>query len=340
MRNNGAMAVTMTMVAKEAGVSVSTVSHVINGTRPVAEATRRDVLMAMDRLGFTHQPVARSLAAGATVTVGVAVPLSENPFHQELLAGIEGEARRQNFAVLVSDTSDDAGREREVVANLVAHHVRGLLISPTAGWTQRAARVVRDHQVPFVLVDRLQNAAVDQVGVENERATASLVEHLISKGHRRIACISGKDGLSTTAEREAGFRAALTAGGVPIDESLIVSGESSDNAGRRAMRGLLTRPDPPTAAFIGNDAMTMGAMRAMQELGRSAPDDIALVCFDDPPWGDLCDPPLTAIAQPTFAMGARAVQMLARRLHDPEAPAQTLRLNGEIAHRRSCGCVA
>ena len=124
---------TMRDIAQRAGVSKATVSHVINGTRPVAEVTRRQVLDAMDRLGFTHQPVARSLAAGNTTTIGVAIPLSGNPFHQELFAGIEGEARRQRFSVFVSDTSDEPEREREVIANLIAHHVRGVLVSPTAG---------------------------------------------------------------------------------------------------------------------------------------------------------------------------------------------------------------
>jgi len=332
------MAVTMTQVAKEAGVSVSTVSHVINGTRPVAQGTRRQVLDAMERLGFTHQPVARSLAAGSTTTIGVAIPLSGNPFHQELFAGIEGEARRQHFSVLVSDTSDDPRREREVVANLIAHHVRGVLVSPTGGWAKGGARVVREHQLPCVLVDRLQSAPVDQVGVENERSTAMLVEHLVVKGHTRIGCLSGREGLSTTDERVAGYAAALRAAGLPVDDDLVVSGDSTDSGGRRAMRTLLALADPPTAVFIANDSMSLGALRALKEAGRRVPDDLALVCFDDPPWGDLAVPGLTAIAQPTFAMGARAVQLLARRLVDPDAPPQTLRLRGEVTHRGSCGC--
>ncbi len=338
LRNDGHMAVTMTQVAKAAGVSVSTVSHVINGTRPVAEVTRRQVLDAMDRLGFTHQPVARSLAAGNTTTIGVAIPLSGNPFHQELFAGIEGEARRQRFSVFVSDTSDEPEREREVIANLIAHHVRGVLVSPTAGWARGASRVVRDHQLPCVLVDRLQHQPIDQVGVENERATAMLVEHLVVKGHRRIACISGRDGLSTTDERVSGYRAALRSAGLPIDDRLVVGGDSTDSGGRRAMRALLALEDAPTAVFVGNDSMSLGVLRALREAGRVVPRDIALVCFDDPPWGDLATPGLTAIAQPTFAMGARAVQLLARRIADPDATPQTLRLRGEVTHRSSCGC--
>lgn len=317
---------------------MSTVSHVVNGTRPVAEETRVQVLAAMARLGFTHHPVARSLAAGATVTVGVAIPLSGNPFHQELLAGIEGEARQQGFTVLVSDTADDPERERDVIAKLVAHHVRGVLASPTTGWATGASRVLRDHQVPVVLVDRLHDSGVDQVGVENERSTAALIEHLIAAGHSRIACIAGLEGLATTRERVAGFRNALRAANLPLEDDLVVGGCSTDAGGRRAMRTLMSRTAPPTAVFVANDAMTMGALRALQEMGLRAPQDVAMVCFDDPPWGDLCDPPLTAVAQPTFAMGARAVQLLARRLGDPAAVPRVLRLSGEVAHRRSCGC--
>lgn len=328
----------MTAVAREAGVSVSTVSHVINGTRPVAPRTRELVLETMERLGFTHRPVARSLAAGANPTVGIALPMSSNPFLGELVAGIDGEAMRQGLSVVVSDTGEDAQREERAVANLIAHHISGLVIAPTVGWEDRALRVLREHPVPFVVVDRIQEMRIDQVGVENEHCTASLVEHLLARGYRRIACIGGLSGLPTTVERVEGFCVAHQRRGVPVDRDLIVDGRSSESGGRRAMLRLLTLPQRPRAVFVANDSMTLGVLRALRESGLRVPDDVAVVSFDDLPWADVYEPQVTAVAQPSFAIGARAVQMLVRRMKDRQAPHQTMRLKGDITHRTSCGC--
>lgn len=328
----------MTMVAKAAKVSVSTVSHVINGTRPVAPDTRAAVLAAMDELGFTHKPVARSLAAGSTVTIGLAMSWVSSMYGQELVAGIEAESHRQGMQLLLSDTRDNGDREQRVVANLLAHHVGGMLIAPTPDWQDSTLRFLQEHSVPYVVVDRLQDMRVDQVGVENETASTAVVEHLLQIGHRRVGIISGRAGLATTRERLEGYRVAHRRRGLRIDPRYVVDGNSTEQGGRRAMTALLAAKPAPTGVFIANDVMTMGGLRALQEAGLEIPRDMAVVCFDDLPWGDVFSPRLTAIAQPSFAIGARAVQLLVRRIADPHAPAQTLRLAGEITHRDSCGC--
>ncbi|GAB96867.1 LacI family transcriptional regulator [Kineosphaera limosa] len=331
-------AVTMTMVAKQAGVSVSTVSHVINGTRPVAGATKQRVLATMDELGFTHKPVARSLAAGSTTTIGLSMSWVSSMYGQELVAGIEEECLRQGMQLLLADTRDDEDREERAVANLLAHHVGGMLVAPTARWHSATLRLLQEHSVPYVVIDRLQDMRVDQVGVENESGSSSVVEHLLQIGHRRVAAITGREGLATTRERLAGYRLAHRRRGLRVDERLVVSGGSTEQGGRRAMAQLLASGPAPTGVFISNDSMSIGALRALQEAGISVPGQMAVVCFDDFPWGDVFHPRLTTIAQPSFAIGARAVQLLVRRLSDPQAPAQTLRLAGEVTHRESCGC--
>lgn len=340
MRKYGAMsAVTMTTVAHEAGVSVTTVSHVVNGTRPVASPTRERVLEAMKRLGYTHHRVARSLAAGTTLTIGIALPASVNPFLHELRAGIEGEALRQGLSVLASDTGENDQREERAVANLLAHHINGIVLVPTAGWQNGALRILREHPVPFVVVDRLQPMRIDQVGVENEACAMTLVDHLLTLGHRRIGIIAGLKGLSTTAERLNGYLLAHHRRNVPVDRALIVDGGSTEMQGRRAMRQLLALQDRrPTAVFVANDSMTLGALRALGEERIAVPRDLALVSFDDLPWADIVEPRITGVAQPSFAMGARAVQLLHRRMMDSTVEPQTLRLTSEIAHRSSCGC--
>ena len=330
--------VTMTQVAKTAGVSVSTVSHVINGTRPVAPSTRARVLDVMTELGFTHKPVARSLAAGSTVTIGLSMSWVSSMYGQELVAGIEEESLRQGMQLLLSDTRDDPEREERVIANLLAHHVGGMIIAPTANWQNSALRLLQEHSVPFVVIDRLQDIRVDQVGVENESGSAAVVDHLLQLGHRRIGLLAGRPGLATTRERFDGYRLAHRRRGLRADERYVVDGNSTEQGGRRAMAQLLTVRPTPTAVFVGNDAMTIGALRALQEAGIDVPGQMAMVCFDDFPWADVFQPRLTAIAQPSFAIGARAVQLLMRRISDPQAPVQTLRLAGEVAHRESCGC--
>ena len=332
--------VTMTTVAKEAGVSVSTVSHVVNGTRPVAPETKKLVLDAMAKVGFTHRPVARSLAVGDTTTIGVAMSFLASIYGQELVAGIEEEALRHGMQLLFADTRDDPEREGRVIASLLAHHVTGVIIMPSAGWTDTALRLLNEHDTPFVVVDRHQDLDVDQVCVENEQASAAIVDHLLQIGHTRVGLINGLAGLSTTTERRDGYLLAHKRRGVPVDERLIVDGGSTEQDGRKAMQHLLSLSpgERPTGVFVANDAMSIGAVRALKQAGMRIPEDMALVCFDEFPWGDLLNPHLTTIAQPCYALGARAVQLLLKRLENNSAPGRSIRLAGEISHGNSCGC--
>jgi LacI family transcriptional regulator len=330
--------VTMTDVAQAAGVSVSTVSHVVNGTRPVAPETRERVLRAMSTLGYRHQPIARSLSAGSSQTIGLAITAASNPYWAELVQGIDCEATRAGLSLIIVDTRDEPRHEAAVVANLLAHHVEGLVIAPTAGWPDLTLPMLRDHPVPYVLVDRLHPLGVDQVGVENENSSAAMIDHLLGRGHTRIGMIAGIEGLSTSAERRRGYELAYERRGLLPDAELVVNGESTAEGARKATLSLLGLPCPPTALFSANNDMTIGTMLALRAAGVRIPDDMAVVAFDDFPWADVFAPGLTTIAQPSTAIGARAVQLLLRRMHDPDVPAQTVRLTAEIAHRESCGC--
>lgn len=329
----------MSEVARSAGVSVSTVSHVVNGTRLVAPATRAKVHRAMRLLGYRHHPIARSLAAGSHQTIGLALTAASNPYWVELIQGIDGEATRAGLNLIIVDTRDDARHEAAAVANLLAHHIEGLVIAPAAGWKDLTLPLLRDHPVPYVIVDRIDPVLrVDQVGVENETATAAVVDHLISLGHTRIGMVSGIPDLSTSTERLRGFRLAHQRADLPIDPSLVVDGASTSEGGRKAALALLDHPSPPTAVFAANNNMTIGALAAFRAAGVRVPRDLAVTAFDDFAWADLFSPGLTTVAQPSTAIGARAVQLLLRRMTDPAAPPQTVRLPAEIMHRESCGC--
>jgi LacI family transcriptional regulator len=326
----------MVDVAELAGVSISTVSHVLNGTRFVKAETRERVRHALDSLDYA--PPAPVVSKRSGRALGLAITGASNPYFGDLIAGVESEASRAGFALLLCDTHDDAQLEATAVAALLAHNVEAVVLAPTPGWQDVTLPVLRKHQTPFVLVDRMSDVRCDQIGTENESVATALVEHLIDIGHRRIGMLSGLAGLSTTNERQLGYLEAHRAAGLTVDRNLVIAAHSTLAGGRAGVQSLLRLPDPPTAIFSANNAMTIGALIALKESRHRIPDDVALVTFDDFEWASAMSPALTAAAQPFHAMGARAVQLLMRRLADPFAPRRIERLPAEIEHRESCGC--
>ncbi|MFJ2950261.1 LacI family DNA-binding transcriptional regulator [Streptomyces sp. NPDC087226] len=335
---------TMADVARSAGVSVATVSHVLNDTRPVLPHTRQAVLDAIDELGYTPNTLARSLVTSRTRSIGLAVSAISNPYFTEILQGVEAEALQHGYSLLIADPHDDPAHERKVVQLLHERRVEGMIIAPSAQPGELLAYLGR-HRVPAVFLDRLVDLPpdgdaprFDQICAESTEPTARLVTHLAGLGHRRIALVAGRPGLSTTAERITGYRHGLAASGLPYDERLLVHGHSESAGAERATTELLSLGSRPTALVTANNAMTIGALRALRAHGLSVPADIALCCFDDFAWADLFTPRLTAIAQPSRDIGARAVRVLLDRLAAPDRPARTERLPCAFVHRTSCGC--
>ncbi|MEU2714171.1 LacI family DNA-binding transcriptional regulator [Streptomyces sp. NPDC007205] len=349
---------TMADVARSAGVSVATVSHVLNGTRPVLPHTRQAVLDAIDALGYTPNTLARSLVTSRTRSIGLAVSAISNPYFTEILQGVEAAALAAGYSLLIADPHDDPGHERKVVQLLHERRVDGVIVAPSVH-PHDLAGYLRRHAVPTVFLDRTVDADVldgitvaggagtapgehapwyDQVCAESAGPTARLVTHLAGLGHRRIGLVAGLPGLSTTRERVSGYRDGLTAAGLAHDERLLVSGNSESAGAEQATAALLALPDPPTALVTANNAMTIGALRALHRQGLSVPGDMALCCFDDFAWADLFSPRLTAIAQPSRELGAQAVQVLLERLDEPRRPTRTVRLPCAFVHRTSCGC--
>ncbi|GGX54794.1 LacI family transcriptional regulator [Streptomyces minutiscleroticus] len=331
---------TMADVARRAGVSVATVSHVLNGTRPVRPATRRAVLDAVDELGYTPNTLARSLVTSRTRSIGLAVSAISNPYFTEILQGVEAAALEHGYGLLIADPHDDPVHELKAVRLLHERRVDGMIVAPSAAPDGLLGYLGR-HAVPTVLLDRLvggAGAAFDQVCAENAEPVARLVTHLADLGHTRIGLVAGAPGLSTTTERISGYRHGLAAAGLPFDERLLVHGDSEATAARHATDALLSLAVPPGALVTANNAMTVGALRALREHGLSVPDDLALCCFDDFPWADLLSPGPTAISQPAREIGACAVRLLLDRLASPGRAARTVRLPCAFVHRSSCGC--
>ncbi|TLS42480.1 LacI family transcriptional regulator [Streptomyces montanus] len=334
---------TMVDVARSAGVSVATVSHVLNDTRPVRPATRQAVLDAIDELGYTPNTLARSLVTARTRSIGLAVSAVSNPYFTEILQGVEAGALEHGYSLLIADPHDDPAHERKVVQLLHERRVDGMIVAPSAQPAELIGYLGRQH-VPTVFLDRLVDGGevpgfeYDQVCAENAEPVARLVTHLAELGHKRIGLVGGLPGLSTTSERISGYRHGLAAAGLPYDERLVVSGSSEAEGAERATGELLSLPTRPTALVTANNTMTIGALRALREKDLSVPGDMALCCFDDFSWADLFSPRLTAISQPSKDIGASAVRLLLDRLASPGRPARTLRLPSAFVHRTSCGC--
>ncbi|MEV6018070.1 MULTISPECIES: LacI family DNA-binding transcriptional regulator [unclassified Streptomyces] len=337
--------VTMADVARRAGVSAATVSHVINGTRPVLPGTRQAVLDAIDELGYTPNTLARSLVTSRTRSIGLAVSAIANPYFTEILQGVEAVALEHGYGLLIADPHDDPGHERTVAQLLHERRVDGMIIAPSPS-PDALLRYLAQHEVPTVFLDRLVDAPAatgfrhDQVCAENTAPMASLVTHLAERGHRRIGLVAGRPGLSTTAERITGYRHGLAQAGLPYNERLVVHGDSRTEAAEEATHRLLSLGAPPDALVTANNAMTVGALRALRDRDLSVPDDLALCCFDDFSWADLFTPRLTVIAQPSKEIGATAVRLLLERLASPHRESRTVRLASAFVHRTSCGCPA
>lgn len=324
----------MAEVARLAGVSTATVSHVLNGTRPVREGTRRQVLAAMAEIDYTPNAAARSLATARTRTLGLALSAISNPYFGELLHAMEDEAGSAGYTLLLADPHDDPAYEATAVARLRSR-VDGVLLAPSAdaGATLAALAAQR---VPTVLVDRMLGGVHDEVGTENVEPVAALVEHLAAAGHTRIGFVAGHAGLTTTVERLAGYRLGLRRAG--LDGEQVLEGRSETEPARRAVREMLARPDRPAALVTGNNAMTIGAVQALHDAGLRVPDDMALAAFDDFPWADAFSPRLTVVDQPFAEIGREAVRLLLRRMAEPDAEPRSVRLPARFVHRDSCGC--
>ncbi|WP_163506451.1 LacI family DNA-binding transcriptional regulator [Fodinicola acaciae] len=330
-------AVTMTEVARLAGVSIATVSHVLNGTRVVRDETRQAVLAAIAETGYTHNVLARALVTQRTRSIGVVVSAISNPSLVEVLQGIEAAVVRAGYTLLLADSHDEPDNELSVVQALHQRRVDGLIVAPSID-PARTIGYLADRDVPAVFVDRMVDDRFDQVGPENAEPVAELVAHLAGNGHRRVAFVRGRAGFSTTVERDEGYRRGLQRCGLPVLEDLVVDGDSEQNAGCKAMHALLELDERPTAVVVGNNMMTIGAVRAIREAGLRVPDDMALVAFDDFSWAADFSPRLTVMAQPTHDIGTLAVQRLLDRLADPARKPHSDRLAPRLVHRDSCGC--
>jgi LacI family transcriptional regulator len=324
-------------VAQLAGVSITTVSHVLNGTRPVSADGMARVLQAVQELGYQPNAVARSLRMSETRMFGMIVPDNSNPYFAEVARSIEDAAFELGYSVILCNSDEDPAKEQAYLNLLIEKRVDGIAFVAT-GASENTLEPAHARGLPVVVVDReIEGSPWSSVLVHNSRGAREAVDHLARLGHRRIGCISGPRNLGPSSERVRGYREALRRNGLPVEPKSIVEGDFHAEGGYRTMNALLEREPKLTAVFACNDMMAVGALRAMREHGRSVPDDIALVGFDDIALASYTQPALTTIAQPYQELGRRVAQLLAKGERGDPAEQERIRLEPRLVVRESCG---
>jgi LacI family transcriptional regulator len=317
---------TMREVAALAGVSLKTVSRVVNNEAGVAPAVRERVQAALVRLDYRPNLAASNLrrAHGRTATIGALLQNLSNSFSSSLLRAIEDGARGRGLAVLAASLDEEPERERALVADLVARRVDALVLMP-ATEDQEYLAAERRAGLPTVFVD--------SVTVDNHGGAVDATRHLLRQGHRRIAYLGDLAHIQTARDRLDGYTSALRASGLEPDPRLVLSGVRSTDAARTALVSLLHLPDPPTAVFASRNVLAIGAVHALRDTGCS--DHVALVGFDDFPLADLISPPLTVVRQDVARIGATVCQLVFERLDGDTSPAREVRLPTTLVVRGS-----
>lgn len=325
-------------VAKRAGVAPITVSRVINNSGYFSEAARASVEAAIAELGYVPNRLARGLRQKRTHTLALVLTDITNPFFTTVARGVEDIANEAGYTVTYCNSDESLEKEQKYLDLLVQQQVDGILLVPTAD-TPENIRFLQKNNTPVVIMDRhVVDAQADIVRCDSEAGAYQLVQLLLELGHRQIAMLGGPEGISTAADRLAGYQRALSGAGVTPSSTLVQSGAFTQQSGYQMAREVLSATPQPTALLAANNFIAIGAVRAVQEFGLSVPDDIALVGFDDLPPALTMFPFLTVAAQPACEMAHQATKLLLSRLAG-EGPVQwqEIVLPTELVLRQSSG---
>lgn len=303
-------------VAQLAGVSTATVSHVLNNTRSVSEASRDRVLAAMEQLNYHPNAVARSLRISTTLTIGLIVPDVNIPFFAWVASSIEEAARDAGYSVILCNSEWSLKHEYQYLDNLRARRVDGLICISMMLTSEDMLPLVKRH-MPVVWFEQARSDGLsDAVVIDNVQGAYLATTHLLTLGHRRIGCIPGRSESQLTVDRMQGYQRAINEYGIAFDQSLVYTGDYTSSAGLYGAQYLLELPTPPTAIFAFNDMMAFGALQAASQRNLRIPADLALIGFDGIAMTEYTSPPLTTVQQPVPKMSRIAIEMLLDRIHD------------------------
>jgi LacI family transcriptional regulator len=327
--------VTMTDVAREAGVSTMTVSRVVNDKGEISAATRSRVVEVIERLGYRPSSIARGLATKRTGTLGFVVPDVSNPFFSDIARGVEDEAYDQGYNVFLCNTKEDPVREKAVLESLEEKRVDGLLLC-SSRLEDDALHAAVKHYPATVLINRhLDGGNVGAVLVDDELGSRLATEHLLRAGHTRVGFLAGPAASRSGHLRAAGYRAPLEAAGLPPNGGWVRHCAADVDGGRAVALDLLSEHPEVSALLCYNDLVAVGALQACYDLGRSVPADVAIVGCDDIPLAALVTPALTTCRAPRYDLGARAAEMLLERIQGASESFGHVMLKPELIVRAS-----
>ncbi len=327
-------------VAREAGVSQSTVSSVLNHRfNQTSPETRDRILEVARRLDYHPNAMAAALRRRSTRTIGVVITNILNPFYTAVVRGVQDEARRAGYTTILGNTDDDPEQERQILLAFRAKQVDGMVVV-TTGSRNDTIQQVSASGVPVVLVDTVDpSLKLDTIRVDNEAASVNAVNYLLDLGHTRIAIVSGlTTGVPSRAGRLTGFLKAQSARGIEVPKGYRQILSTSVENGRLAANRLIDLPHPPTAVVVANTFLAIGALQAFHQRGLRIPQDISFLMFDDPDWTTLYEVGITTVSQPVHDIGVRAFQLIEARIKRKAAaaPPQEVIFPTTLIVRQSC----
>ncbi|MFK4008753.1 catabolite control protein A [Bacillus safensis] len=328
--------VTIYDVAREANVSMATVSRVVNGNPNVKPTTRKKVLEAIDRLGYRPNAVARGLASKKTTTVGVIIPDISSIFYSELARGIEDIATMYKYNIILSNSDQNTDKELHLLNTMLGKQVDGIVFMG-GNITDVHVEEFKRSPVPIVLAASVEEQAqTPSVNINYEQAIYDSVQLLVEKGHKRIAFVSGPMTEPINSVRKlAGYKRALEEAGIAFDDALVAEGDYSYDSGIEALAHLLEQSDKPTAVIAATDEMALGVIHGAQDRGVSIPEDLEVIGFDNTRLSLMVRPQLTTVVQPTYDIGAVAMRLLTKLMNKEQVDDQIVELPHRIEERQS-----
>ncbi|EDW20099.1 catabolite control protein A [Bacillus sp. FSL K6-4563] len=328
--------VTIYDVAREANVSMATVSRVVNGNPNVKPTTRKKVLEAIDRLGYRPNAVARGLASKKTTTVGVIIPDISSIFYSELARGIEDIATMYKYNIILSNSDQNTDKELHLLNTMLGKQVDGIVFMG-GNITDVLVEEFKRSPVPIVLAASVEEQAqTPSVNINYEQAIYDSVQLLVEKGHKRIAFVSGPMSEPINSMRKlAGYKRALEEAGIAFDDALVAEGDYSYDSGIESLAHLLEQSDKPTAVIAATDEMALGVIHGAQDRGVSIPDDLEVIGFDNTRLSLMVRPQLTTVVQPTYDIGAVAMRLLTKLMNKEQVDDQIVELPHRIEERQS-----
>lgn len=328
--------VTLQQVAKHAGVSTSTASLIVRNNPRISEATRKKVLKSMHELGYVYDRIAANLRSQSSDTVGIIITDISNTFFSEFLIGVHDALDEVGYTVLLGTTFDSVAKQDHLLSTMMEHRVGGLILCPVSESSQDTIERLNEIDTPMVLAVReLPGVNSDYVGIDYPEGARIAVDHLLGKGHKRIALLGGIKESSTWIERMEGYREALSRAGLEVDESLVIDSAPTREGGLEAVLKVLENPNPPTAIFCFSDLIAFGVMQGLMMKGITPGKDMDIVGFDNVPVAEIYHPPLTTISSFPRRIGKEAANLLYQQMEKIEREQQRIILNPELIIRES-----